>query len=276
MAYSYYSYTADGDTSHFTIPFEYISADHLRVKLNGVATTEYTLPTSSRVALNTTPASGTLVSISRVTPKDDAIVDFVTASMLRATDLNTATLQQMYCLQEIIDHALLTNAINEYDAGERVISNVANPTNDLDAANRQWVLAIMSGSGNVPAPLGSEKTLYSTGSSTYEWRTGLTVPTGSSATVGKVLTSYGSGDSRWHLLKVDDISDAGTAALRNYGTAQGSLPMLGEGGKLPLSTIPDLTTDNFSELTDTIATVATLNNALAAVAVGVEHLKGTY
>jgi len=276
MAYSYVSYTADGDTSHFTIPFEYISTDHLRVKLNGVATTEYTLPTASRVALNTKPASGTLVSISRVTPKDDTIVDFVNAALLKASDLNTASLQQLYCLQELIDHALVTNAINEYDAGERVISNVANPTNDLDAANRQWVLALMSGSGNVPSPLSSGKTLYSTGSRTYEWRTGLTVPTGSSATVGKVLTSYGEGDSRWHSLKVEDISDAGTAALRNFGTAQGSLPMLGEGGKLPLSTIPDLTTDNFSELTDTIATVASTNNALAAAAIGADHVKGTY
>ena len=78
------------------------------------------------------------------------------------------------------------------------------------------------------------------------------------------------------MLKVEDISDAGTAALRNFGTAQGSLPMLGEGGKLPLSTIPDLTTDNFSELTDTIATVASTNNALAAAAIGADHVKGTY
>lgn len=276
MAYSYVSYTADGDTSHFTIPFEYISTNHLRVKLNGVATTEYTLPTSSRVALNTKPASGTLVSISRVTPKDDTIVDFVNAALLKASDLNTASLQQLYCLQELIDHALVTNAVNEYDAGERVISNVANPTNNLDAANRQWVLSIMAGSGSVPAPLGSGKTLYSTGSSTYEWKAGLTVPTGSSATVGKVLTSYGTDDSRWHLLKVSDISDAGTVALYDYGAAQGNIPMLEEGGKLALSTIPELTTDNFPELTDTVATVAAENNSLAAVAVGAIHLKGVY
>jgi len=121
MAYSSVSYEGDGVTTDYNIVFAdepgvnskpYLKQTHIQVTVDGIAqviSTDYTIDetTTPKVVFEPAaiPASGAAISIRRVTPKDTAsqIINFADASMLRAADLNTAQLQNLYISQESFD-----------------------------------------------------------------------------------------------------------------------------------------------------------------------------
>lgn len=138
MALSFVQYTADGATDTFNIPFPYISTSHLQVKVNGVLDNGITFPTASTVKTATMPSNGVIVEVRRVTPNTSRLVDFADGSLLGESDLDLSALQAFYISQEVTDDLssrLGIDSTNKYDAGNRVIKNLAPGVLDTDAAN---------------------------------------------------------------------------------------------------------------------------------------------
>jgi len=138
MPLSFVQYTADGVTDTFNIPFPYISTSHLQIKVNGVLDSGVTFPTSSTVKTSSMPPNSAIVEVRRVTPNTTRLVDFADGSLLGESDLDLSALQAFYISQEVTDD--LTNRLgidstNQYDAGNRVIKNLAPGVLDTDAAN---------------------------------------------------------------------------------------------------------------------------------------------
>lgn len=138
MPLSFVQYTADGVTDTFNISFPYISTSHLQIKVNGVLDSGVTFPTSSTVKTSSMPPNGVIVEVRRVTPNTTRLVDFADGSLLGESDLDLSALQAFYISQEVTDD--LTNRLgidstNQYDAGNRVIKNLAPGVLDTDAAN---------------------------------------------------------------------------------------------------------------------------------------------
>ena len=141
MPYSYVTYTGNGATTQFAVPFSYIRREHVFVNVNQVSTA-YTYVNDSTVQLATAPANGTIVEIRRSTPASTALVDFVDGSTPVAVDFDTSNLQHLYLEQELLDNQGQTVSTDPATglptlANQR-LTNVANPVNAQDAATKGY------------------------------------------------------------------------------------------------------------------------------------------
>jgi hypothetical protein len=106
MAYARVSYTGDGSTKIFTVPFPYLSASYVEVRVAGVlkaVTTHYTWLTSSTIQFVTAPANGATIFILRNTPKESRLVNYQDAAILREVDLDLDSDQAFHIVQEALD-----------------------------------------------------------------------------------------------------------------------------------------------------------------------------
>lgn len=146
MAYASIQYEGTGSQTNFAVPFAYLSKTHVRAFVDGTQVAiAWTTPQMASVV--PAPAAGSIVTISRTTPRDQVLVDFVGGSTLVESDLDTATLQSFFLAQEAFDASGSTIAVapdGSYDAGARRISNGVAPTGPNDFATRGWVETSMT------------------------------------------------------------------------------------------------------------------------------------
>lgn len=111
MAYASVTYTsASGTTFALTNsggnPIEYLRRADIFVYVNGVLktlTTDYTFNTAGTAIVFNTAVSNATVLIQRTTGIDDNVVTYTPGSTLTAADLNNASNQNLYALQEFRD-----------------------------------------------------------------------------------------------------------------------------------------------------------------------------
>ena len=101
MATTQNTYTGNGSTTSYSITFEYLNEDDIKVSLDGVVTTAYSLSNATTVLFDTAPASDVLIRIYRDTDVDSLKTTFFAGSSIRAQDLNRNFEQNNYAVQEI-------------------------------------------------------------------------------------------------------------------------------------------------------------------------------
>lgn len=106
--YSYRSYTGNGTTDTFAVPFPYLKRQHVSVKVEDVLQTDgtdydWTSDTQIKFKAGKVPASAAAIVVERDTPESDQIVQWADASYLTETDLNESDLQWLYNIQELQD-----------------------------------------------------------------------------------------------------------------------------------------------------------------------------
>jgi hypothetical protein len=141
MALSYVTYTGDNSTTNFTFDKGYIQQSDVAVYLDGVLqtlTTHYTWFNDTTIQFLSPPALDVVVLIERSTENTSRLVDFQDAANLTEADLDLNSDQMFYLAQEsqddFTDNAMTRDTDNKWDANSLVIKNVADPTNDQDAA----------------------------------------------------------------------------------------------------------------------------------------------
>lgn len=140
MPLSYNQYTGDGTTRAFNLDFDYIAKDHVEVRVDG-SPVPYTWLDTYRVQAITAPASGAIVDVRRVTPRDEVLVEYQDGSVLVETDLNLATIQTFFLAQEAFDQGEASLAVTpdgHYSAGLRRITLALDPVDDRDVVTKQW------------------------------------------------------------------------------------------------------------------------------------------
>lgn len=102
--------------SIFTIPFSYIHENDINIFINDIKTTKWSFLNYSQIKIEENLTKGDLISIRRVTPIDEKIVDYENMSMVLDEDnLNLSQDQLLYSMQEIYDHtAINTEATNKF------------------------------------------------------------------------------------------------------------------------------------------------------------------
>tara|TARA_R110002072_G_scaffold151470_1_gene300783 strand:- start:13737 stop:18002 length:4266 start_codon:yes stop_codon:yes gene_type:complete len=100
------TYTGDGSTDVYTVPFPYISREHVKVKINGTELigNQREWLTSSSIQIRTTPAEDAVIEIYRETPIDERLVDFQNGAILTEAELDLAHKQVFYLAQESRDY----------------------------------------------------------------------------------------------------------------------------------------------------------------------------
>lgn len=142
MAYSYVQYTSNGASVNYTFPFPYLDQSHITVNVNGIPTTEFTFLNASTVTLNTAPASGEIIEIRRITPKDVPVVDFQDGSVILEKDLDLLAVFNLYVSQEtsdLADSGLFADLSGNFVADGRRITSVGDPVDAQDAATKNYV-----------------------------------------------------------------------------------------------------------------------------------------
>ena len=137
---------------------EYLNKAHLFVKAikTDGSTEDFTSGFTVSVSGSTTtvdvsglslPATTTTIRIFRTTPVDDLLTTFTNASLLRAEELNNATKQLLFALQENGEQnlgAIPLDADNKFNAGTRAIKNVIDPVDGQEVATKAYVDALTS------------------------------------------------------------------------------------------------------------------------------------
>lgn len=138
------TWTLNGSATEFDVPFDYLSRTFVKATLIGATSTVLTLgtdyqfitPTRIRTFAAYGPPTYNLIEIRRETSTTDRLVEFHDASILTASDMNTADLQVLHVAEEARNAATETIGVNndgELDARGRRIVNLATPrpgTND--------------------------------------------------------------------------------------------------------------------------------------------------
>ena len=117
------SFTGNGSTTQYSLPFSYIATTHIKAYLDNVETALFSV-SGSTVTFNTAPANAVAILIKRVTPTDARLVDFQDGSVLTESDLDQSADQNFFIAQESSDtaqtHLGLDNS-DKYDAGSKQI-----------------------------------------------------------------------------------------------------------------------------------------------------------
>lgn len=101
--FSFRSFTGDGATAVFAVPFPYLAQAHVKVYVDNVLQLSgYTFPTAGSLQFTVPPADAAVIVIRRETPVNP-IVTFVNAASLKASNLNADSKQALYVIQEIAD-----------------------------------------------------------------------------------------------------------------------------------------------------------------------------
>ena len=151
-------FTGDGSTTEYTFTFEYLKTNYIKVKLDGVITTAYTLtPTNNPtiVKFTSAPASGVKIEIYRDTSLTSASIVHAAGSALKAANLNDNQTQLLHALEEQ-ENSITLGEIFSYANANHSLSATA-PTNPsagdtwfdttngrtyiyyVDADTNQWV-----------------------------------------------------------------------------------------------------------------------------------------
>jgi len=155
MADSYVTHTGNGTAGPFSFSaLDYLSVDHLVVKVDGTSktlTTHYTISgTDVTFTAGNFPAAATVIKIQRNTPrtKADRVVDFADGAVLTEADLDNAHLQNLYIAQESFETSgavlVYDDSLGAYTADSKEIKVLADPTTDASAVNRKYVTDVAS------------------------------------------------------------------------------------------------------------------------------------
>ena len=155
MALSFIAYTATSGQTEFTFNFPVLSADHVKVQVNGSDISTYTVSLSptQKVTLNSGATAGATIKVYRLTPgRSDApnnlnLVDFVNGSVLSEADLDKSNRQLLYLIQEAQDtgggalpyDSVIGSWNANYLGQTKKITGVTDPANAQDAATKNYV-----------------------------------------------------------------------------------------------------------------------------------------
>ena len=166
MAITFVDYTATASQTDFLFNFEYLEDEHVAVFVNGVKKTigadqDYTVGTSpsKRIVLNVAATGGEIVRVRRISAPETDLVDFQNGSVLTESELDRAYLHNRYLAEESAEQndvsMRLTAGATGFDALNKKIFNVVDPTTDQDAATKNYVDETVAGVALGTVPDGS-------------------------------------------------------------------------------------------------------------------------
>ena len=103
MAVTENLYTGDGSTVLYSFTFPYLATTDVKVSLDAVNTTAYTLANATQIQLNAAPASGVAIRVYRDTADDALTAEFFPGAAIKSADLNNNFTQNLYVTQESND-----------------------------------------------------------------------------------------------------------------------------------------------------------------------------
>ena len=157
MASTIIIYQGDGNTTSFTIPFDYLKKTFVKVFLDtstelkggssSDATADYYFKDATTIQLTKiVPTSTQTITIRRYTSATERVASFRDGSVLYAKDLDTSQVQAFHIAEECRDirnDALTVDRNGNWDAKKKRITRVGDPVETTDAANKKYVDSVV-------------------------------------------------------------------------------------------------------------------------------------
>ena len=164
MAITFVDDTAEAGQTDFLFNFLYLEDEHVAVFVDGVkktigASEDYTVQTSptKKIVLNVAATGGEIVRVQRISAPAVDLVDFQNGSVLTEAELDRAYLHNRYLAEESAEQndislRVKAGADGSFDALNKKIVNVTDPTADQDAATKNYVDDTVAGvvGGSIP------------------------------------------------------------------------------------------------------------------------------
>ena len=150
MAFALDTYTGNNSSTSFSVTFPYIEQAHVIVTVDGTTktlNTDYTFSNSSTITFTTAPALNAIIKFTRASNQTARLVDYQDGSTLTEATLDQDGNQTFFMAQEAIDKvgdAIGLNASNLWDAQNKRIQNVADPTLAQDASTKAYTDSILT------------------------------------------------------------------------------------------------------------------------------------
>jgi hypothetical protein len=132
VAYSYVTYTADGSTSNFAVPFPYVVKQDIHVSINEIQVDDATVTWvgDTIVHLATTPGVDAVVKVWRSTNKEGLSTIYSTPNVIDHRDWNRVLTQLLYVSQEAYDLG-----ITPFNEMQEVLGNLQGLVNQAQASS---------------------------------------------------------------------------------------------------------------------------------------------
>jgi hypothetical protein len=136
MATTQNTYTGNGSTTAYSFTFPYLEATDIKVSLDAVDTTAYTLSNATTITFTNAPTSGAAIRIYRKTYSDNLDATFYPGSAIRSSDLNNNFTQNLYVTQESDRDVSISNttANTAKATADTALTNSTNAVNTANAA----------------------------------------------------------------------------------------------------------------------------------------------
>ena len=135
MANTKVQYIGDGATRDFSVPFPYIDAAHVVLRIDGTVMfnpADYSFTSPGNIQTTIAPVTDSVVEVFRVTPSDNRLVNFQNGAILTEQELDLDSEQAFYLLQENQENysALINDALIALAEANGLI--VSDPNDVLD------------------------------------------------------------------------------------------------------------------------------------------------
>jgi hypothetical protein len=169
MATTQNTYTGNGSTVLYSFTFPYLENTAIKVSLNGVITTAYTLANATTIQFTTAPANGAAIRIFRVTDDATLAATFYPGSSIRSQDLNENFTQNLYVTQESNRDATTATSTAEgaVTTANTALSNSTAATSTANTASANASAAVSTANtanSNASAAVSTANTASSTAS----------------------------------------------------------------------------------------------------------------
>lgn len=157
MASTIIIYQGDGNTTSFTVPFDYLKKTFVKVFLDtstelkggssSDASADYYFKDATTIQLTKiVPTSTQTITIRRYTSATERVASFRDGSVLYAKDLDISQVQAFHIAEEgrdILNDALTVNREGDWDAKGKRITRVGNPVDSTDAVTKGYVDSVV-------------------------------------------------------------------------------------------------------------------------------------
>ena len=210
MANSFVRYTGNGSTATYSVPFSYRAQEDVAVTLAGVATTAFTWNgAGTQITFTSPPALDVAIEIRRTTSQGTKLVDYASGSVLTESDLDTDSDQAFFMAQEAIDDSgdviKISGTNFQWDAQNKRLTNVADPTSAQDAATKNWSETAMSSQVAQATTKASEAATSATNASSSETNAASSATAAAASATAAALSETAAGTSE---------TNAGTSATQ--------------------------------------------------------------
>jgi hypothetical protein len=279
MAQTEVSYTGDGTTVLFSFAFPFLDESHVKVSLNGTATTGFTLANATTVQMNTAPGPGVIVRIFRKTGLDSLDSQFFPGSAIRAQDLNQNFTQNLYSTQESnrdVTDALATadGAVTTANAATSTATTALGTANTASSDASAAVATANTASSNASAAVATANTASSDATNAVNTANSAVSTANSASSTATTALSTANTASSTATSAANDATSAvvtSDSALSAANSAVSTANTASSVASTALSTANTAASNASTAISTANSAEATANSAAAAVAAAVAY-----